>query len=604
MLSDKKYSEKKQRKKIIRSIFEVIVCLAVGWLLVNLFYNFNQYSPCTEKDSDNGFITLSYFGIDQNGETASVIGYKQLRDQLTALKEQGYVTITQQDIIDYYNGGKLPEKSLFLMFEDGRRDTAIYAQDMLKDLNYKATMLTYTDNLHTLDTKFLNSDELKDLENSSFWELGTNGNRLEYINVFDRYDRYIGELNVLQHKMMRPYLGRKYQHYVMDYIRDENQIPKESYNAMKSRISYEFENLRDIYNNEIGYVPKVHAIMYANTGRFGVNEQTSRINEKWIKELFAINFNREGFAVNNRESIIYDLTRMQPQASWSTNHLLMRLKYDDADIEFVKGDENRSKQFYVLDGVSELKGETYILTTMPKGKALARVEKKIPDNFTISTTLRGNGFGVQNIYLRANTNLNSSVKVSFSCGNVIVSENGNILFKKRLKEIRGKTPISIEEDKKQANIVENETFARYAKSSEEAQQYLGRAQIAREEPARTIAEGSPEYIAEESFHTRESIKLNLEVKDDQLFLTIDDNKLDPITITNSSGHIFLEGRWDDDAWSQRNLADNVYDAVFEKFTVKNGENVISTTEYTGSDKFWYTLKCEKDRILQWFITHF
>lgn len=604
MLSNKEYSKKKQRKKVIRFILEVIICFAIGWLLINLFHNFKNYSPYTEKESEKGFITLSYFGIDQNGETSSVIGYKQLRDQLTALKEQGYVTITQQDVIDYYNGGKLPEKALFLMFEDGRRDTAIYAQDMLKDLNYKATMLTYTDNLHTLDTKFLNSSELKDLENSSFWELGTNGNRLEYINVFDRYDRYIGELNVLQHKMMRPYLGRKYQHYVMDYIRDENQIPKESYNVMKSRISYEFENLRDLYTNEVGYVPKVHAIMYANTGRFGVNEQTSRVNEKWIKELFAINFNREGYAVNNHENIIYDLTRMQPQASWSTNHLLMRLKYDNADVKFVKGDESRSKQFYVLDGVSELKGETYILTTMPQGKALVRVEKNIPDNFTLSTTLQGNSFGVQNIYLRASSNLNSSVKVSFSGGDVIVSENGKLLFKKRLEEIRGKAPISIEEDKKNANIVENETFARYAKSSEEAQQYLGRAQIAREKPVKTIAEGSPEYVAEESFHKRESVKLDIEVKDNQLTLTIDGNKLDPISITNPSGHIFLEGKWDDEAWSQRNLADNVYDAVFDKFTVKNSENVVVTTEYTGSDKFWYTLKCEKDRILQWFISHF
>jgi hypothetical protein len=282
----------------------------------------------------------------------------------------------------------------------------------------------------------------------------------------------------------------------------------------------------------------------------------------------------------------------------------MRLKYDNADVEFVKGDENRAKQFHVLDGVSELKGETYILTTMPQGKALARVEKDIPNNFMLSTTLQGNSFGVQNIYLRASSNLNSSVKVSFSGGSVIISENGKILFKKRLEEIRGKAPISVEEDKKQANIVENETFARYAKSSEEAQQYLGRAQVAREEPAKTIAEGSPEYVAEESFHKRESIKLDLKVKDNQLFLTIDGNKLDPVSITNPSGHIFLEGRWDDEAWSQRNLADNVYDAVFDQLMIKNGEDVVLTTKYTGSDKFWYTLRCEKDRILQWFISHF
>ena len=37
MLSNEEYSKKKQRKKVIRSILEVIICLAVGWLLITLF---------------------------------------------------------------------------------------------------------------------------------------------------------------------------------------------------------------------------------------------------------------------------------------------------------------------------------------------------------------------------------------------------------------------------------------------------------------------------------------------------------------------------------------------------------------------------------------
>lgn len=100
------------------------------------------------------------------------------------------------------------------MFEDGRRDTAIFSQRILEDLNHKATMLTYPETFDNRDTKFLLPPELKDLEATSFWEMGTNGYRLAFINVFDRYNNYIGELDPLEYVRMQPFLGRRYNHYL------------------------------------------------------------------------------------------------------------------------------------------------------------------------------------------------------------------------------------------------------------------------------------------------------------------------------------------------------------------------------------------------------
>ena len=69
--------------------------------------------------------------------------------------KNGYVTITQKDIQNYYeNGVALPEKALFLMYEDGRRDTAIFAQKIMENFNYKATVLTYAEKFNNHDTKF------------------------------------------------------------------------------------------------------------------------------------------------------------------------------------------------------------------------------------------------------------------------------------------------------------------------------------------------------------------------------------------------------------------------------------------------------------------
>ena len=244
---------------------------------------------------------LSYFGVDHIGDTSTLIGQKQLHKHLQELKRQGFVTITQQDIKDYYQLNKpLPPKSLYLMFEDGRRDTAIFAQPVLEDLNFKATMMSYGENIESLDLKFLNPSELEELEKSSFWEPGTNGYRLEYINVFDRYNNYIGEIDPLRYAMISPYLERRYNHYLMDYIRDKDGVPKESYNHMRRRISYDYERLRDIYTEHFGKVPGVYVHMHANTGKFANNNAVSAVNEKWIRELFTMAFNREGYCFNQR----------------------------------------------------------------------------------------------------------------------------------------------------------------------------------------------------------------------------------------------------------------------------------------------------------------
>ena len=99
-------------------------------------------------------------------------------------------------IYDYYEKGMpLPKRSLFLLFEDGRRDTAIYAQDILEELNYKGNILTYADRLDKDDPKFLMPKDLRELKESSYWDFGSQGYRLQFINVFDRYGNYIGEID-------------------------------------------------------------------------------------------------------------------------------------------------------------------------------------------------------------------------------------------------------------------------------------------------------------------------------------------------------------------------------------------------------------------------
>ena len=72
------------------------------------------------------------------------------------------------------------------------------------------------------------------------------------------------------------------------------------------------------------------------------------------------------------------------------------------------------------------------------------------------------------------------------------------------------------------------------------------------------------------------------------------------------GGVLLGASWQGEAWSQRNLADDVYDAVFEKFTIttntgKDEEKVLFTTELSGWDKFVFQAKETWESILCWFL---
>ena len=624
-LWDDKFTQDKNRRKRFRMVLEILTLVFVIFLLINAFMTLRTYRPfdpattdmAADGGQDTGFIALSYFGVDRIGNTATLIGREQLHDQLKVLKDQGYVTVTQKDIEAYYEEGKpLPKRALFLMFEDGRRDTAIFVQNTLEELNYKASMMTYPEKFEKQDPTFLLPKNLKELTDSSYWEMGTNGYRLEFINVFDRYNNFIGEIDPLRYAMMQSALGRRYNHYLMDFIRDKYGVPAESTRHMESRISYDYERLRDIYTDQMGYVPGLYVLMHSNTGRFGNNNKVSALNDRWIRELFRMNFNREGYSFNQRNSSIYDLTRMQPQPYWSKNHLLMRIKYDiNQPITFVEGDHARQQKWELLSGASEIKEEQYILTSMPMGRGLARLrDSGSYQDLRVRVRLEGNLFGGQAIYLRADDKLNRYIVVRLLNGELVVAEKAGgsekELYRDKLVLIEGGTIPSVEEDKRDAEVKELETFARYAESREQAREYLARAEKRRNEPAQSVADGGKPYLGTTSFHARADRDLVISLRGDKISVSVNGHPAaDAVTVSDlERGSFYLGAGWSQDAWSQRNLADDVYDGVFEKLIVTTdtglkpeNERVLYSGELTGWERFKFRTNQIWEMILGWFL---
>lgn len=580
-------------------------------MILRAFFAFQRYQPYDRNDDtivtgeDNGFLGISYLAVSRKG-TETMIGTKRLQEQLEALYNNGYVTITQKDIENYYNNGMgLPKKALFLMFEDGRTDTSIFAQDIMERYNYIGTMLSYAQKLSVRDNKFLKGKDLIKLKKSSFWELGTNGYRLSYINVFDRYENYLGELSSLEYYQIKPYLGRDYNQYLMDYIRDRNFIPKETSAQMTERISKDYERMNSIYTKKTGELPELYALMHANTGRFGDNDIVSQVNETYIKNLFTMNFNREGYSLNNRKNSIYDLTRMQPQAYWYPNHLLMRIKDDTGkDIDFVTGDKTRKKDWEVISGAAQFKASTIVLTSESEGDGLICLsDSKNYQDFKLHAILTGNKLGTQSIIMRADKKRKSYVSVKLQNNMIYIIEDGKQLYQLDLDDFDSIKKQSVDEDEQDARKAEYKLYTKntgFGKTTamEKQNEITNNA-------AKTVEEGSKEYVPSIQINEAGKRTVEIELKADKLSLYIDGKKaVKNLTLSRqSSGYLYLESAWGEYGYSQRNIADDVYDGVFKdlKVVALKGNKVYYDNQIHGWEKVKNSIGDIWNGILNWFI---
>ena len=103
---------RKNIRKAVRSIVEAAILIFLLTTVMRALFTFDTYEPYDETqvemaqpDEDTGFIALSYFGVDRN-ETKTLVSTERLEEHIDALAASGYVTITQQDILDYYRDGK------------------------------------------------------------------------------------------------------------------------------------------------------------------------------------------------------------------------------------------------------------------------------------------------------------------------------------------------------------------------------------------------------------------------------------------------------------------------------------------------------------------
>ena len=548
---------------------------------------------------DKGFIALSYFALDRLGDE-NMISMKRLEEHFEALKKNGYKTISQEDLLAYYRGEKLlPEKALFLSFEDGRRDTAVFSSKLLEKYNFTSSFFTYALNLESRDDKFIDAQDLKKMLKSGYFQAGTNGYRLSYINVFDRYGNYLGELEPEGFINLSKYLDRNYDHYLMDYIRDQEGVPKENQQRMTQRIKKDYYLMEEAYQKKLGFMPQVYILMHSNSGQFGTNKIVSQVNEDMLKKQFSMNFNREGYAHNNLQTDIYNLSRLQPQPHWYTNHLLMRIKDSTGEeILFARGDEEKAKKWKLLQGAAEFTGGKIIATSEPDGRSLLELkDSPLPQDYQVELYLKGNKRGSQLILLRANEFGQEALEIKLKDNILSITDQGDNILNLNLdffdgKEFQTKAENSYESLEAAYNFYLKKNTLIAQQTNPNLKRDL------------ELEEDQSIYWPELESKSPGSRKINLKLEGDYLSLAIDNKEVisQAKVASREENKFFLSSAWEDKGYSQRNLADNVYDGVFENLLIKDSEgNLIFSQEGKKIGGLAKRITNSRDSIISWII---
>ena len=275
----------------------------------------------------------------------------------------------------------------------------------------------------------------------------------------------------------------------------------------------------------------------------------------------------------------------------------------------------RKSDWNTIVGESEFKDNRIILTSPPvqEGIILLNQTQDLKD-FSLSVRLEGNKLGEQAILLRYDDKTDDYIKVMLKNNELIIFDTesakpNRAIFELDLDVHDGIVKESIETNKLRSLITKLETDLKYANSIDEANSLNNQLKSKKAELQQIDSAEGEEYSPKISQNDLGNRLVELTVIDNQLSISIDGRiAVSDLKITRtSSGTIALTSQAEVGGFSERNLYDDVYDAVYTDLVISQSQDISdkSTIYYDnrllGLDKFEDTVESVWNYVINWFI---
>ena len=116
---------------------------------------------------------LVYHGLGEgNGEQRFTLSPGRFAEQVASMKAAGLVPVTAAEVAAAVRGeAELPDNAVLLSFDDGRTDAFLWADPVLADAGWKATMFVITDQAAERGLYYAQWERIEQLAASGRWDM-------------------------------------------------------------------------------------------------------------------------------------------------------------------------------------------------------------------------------------------------------------------------------------------------------------------------------------------------------------------------------------------------------------------------------------------------
>ena len=265
---------------------------------------------------------LLYHGISPSAY-ADAMPLAQFRDQLTALKKEGYQTITIHQLYRFLQGEDkaLPAKPILVTFDDARDDSFRYADPVLEETGFRATMFVPTAEVghHGLYNAFWPT--IRRLQQTDRWDMqchGDHGHRLIPIDAQGHMARFL--VNQM-------------------WLTDQRRLENEQ--EFLNRVENDYRQCKEILSREVpGSQVIAYAYPFGDLGQKTFNNQPTALaaNKRLVMKYYPMAFLQEELGFATRAIPRFALARFEVPREFSGRDLVEKLKFDpEASIAYLRG---------------------------------------------------------------------------------------------------------------------------------------------------------------------------------------------------------------------------------------------------------------------------